>query len=79
VIQQKLDRRLAATRDANPTKDVLIGADTIVIRHCIPISAPTPPDRRPSVPKAAPEGSPNLQNYLLRKGRDNASMRLANT
>jgi len=49
-------------------KDVLIGEDTIVIRHCIPISAPSTPDRRPSAPGS--EGSPNPQNYLLRKERD---------
>ena len=54
-------------------KDVLIGEDTIVIRHCIPISAPSTPDRRPSAP--GPEGSPNPQNYLLRKGRDHRSLR----
>jgi site-specific DNA recombinase len=49
-------------------KDVLVGDDTIVIRHCIPIAAP-PPDRAPPAP-GRPESVPNTQNYLLRKGSD---------
>ena len=48
-------------------KDVLIGDDDIVIRHCIPIAAPSPPDRTsPALGRS--ENSPNPQSYLLRKG-----------
>jgi site-specific DNA recombinase len=43
-------------------KDVLVGKDTITIRHSIPI---------PSVPPQNGESEvPHEQNYLLRKGRD---------
>jgi site-specific DNA recombinase len=50
-------------------KDVLVGDDDIVIRHCIPIAAPPPPDRAPPAP-VRPESSPNGQSYLLRKWGD---------
>ena len=48
-------------------KDVLIGDDTLVIRHCIPIVAPSPPGGAPPAAGNA-GGTPNSQNYLLRKG-----------
>lgn len=48
-------------------KEVLIGDDTIVIRHCIPIAAPPPPDRTPPTSDAG-RGSRNPQSYLLRSG-----------
>jgi site-specific DNA recombinase len=48
-------------------KEVLIGDDTIVIRHCIPVAAPPPPGRLPPSPDRR-GGSPNAQNYLLRSG-----------
>ena len=49
-------------------KDVLVGDDTITIRHSIPIpSAPPPNDG------SQPEGP----NYLLCKGRDYTSLRCA--
>jgi site-specific DNA recombinase len=47
-------------------KEVLIGDDTITIRHCIPVAAP-PPDRLPPTP-GRPAGSPGSGNYLLRSG-----------
>src|SRR6516162_3957435 len=50
-------------------KEVLIGDDTIVIRHCIPITAAPPPDGVPPSPGRT-EGSPASRNYLLRKGSD---------
>ena len=48
-------------------KEVLIGDDTIVIRHCIPITAAVPPDD-PAPASGRPEGTPTARNYLLRKG-----------
>ena len=50
-------------------KDVLIGDDTLVIRHCIPIVAPSPSGGAPPAAGNA-GGTPNSQNYLLRKGSD---------
>ena len=50
-------------------KDVLIGDDTLVIRHCIPIAAPSPSGGTPPAAGNA-GGTPNSQNYLLRKGSD---------
>ena len=49
-------------------KEVLIGDDTILIRHCIPIPAAPPPDHTPI--SGSPGGTPVGRNYLLRKGRD---------
>ena len=48
-------------------KDVLVGEDTITIRHSIPIPS-TPPQNGGSE-------APNSENYLLRKRRDRASLR----
>src|SRR5580658_2497114 len=50
-------------------KEVLIGDDTIVIRHCIPVTAAPPPDD-PAPASGRPEGTPTARNYLLRKGSD---------
>src|ERR1039458_2984377 len=50
-------------------KEVLIGDDTIVIRHCIPLAAPSSPAGAPPTP-GRPEGVQNAQSYLLRKGSD---------
>src|SRR5215472_10925988 len=55
-------------------KDVLIGDDTLVIRHCIPIVAPTPSGGAPPAAGNA-GGTPNSQNYLLRKGSGTAALR----
>ena len=48
-------------------KEILIGDDTIVIRHCIPLTAPPPADGNPPAP-GRPENIPVPRNYLLRKG-----------
>ena len=48
-------------------KDVLIGDDALVIRHCIPIVGPSPSGGAPPAAGNA-GGTPNSQNYLLRKG-----------
>jgi site-specific DNA recombinase len=55
-------------------KDVLVGDDDIVIRHCIPIAAPCPPDRTPPAPDR-PGSSPSAQSYLLRNGSGNSPLR----
>jgi site-specific DNA recombinase len=48
-------------------KEVVVGIDSITIRHCIPLphSAPTPPEMTPP-PRASG------QNYLLRTGGSNS-------
>ena len=46
-------------------KDVLVGEDTITIRHSIPIPSSPPQNGGPA--------DPNGPNYLLRKGRDFAA------
>jgi hypothetical protein len=43
-------------------KDVLVGDNTIIIRHSIPVS-PAPPQNGGSLPRP-----PDGQSYLLRKG-----------
>ena len=49
-------------------KEVLVGDDTIVIRHCIPI--PLVPPHNGSPPSASrPEDAAGSQSYLLRSGR----------
>jgi site-specific DNA recombinase len=48
-------------------KDILIGDDTIVIRHCIPIGLALPPHSGPATPGRA-DGAPGGQSYLLRSG-----------
>src|SRR6202167_5525166 len=50
-------------------KDVLIGDDTITIRHSIPVSQGSP---RGSCPPPSQAGG---QNYLLCKGRDHSALR----
>jgi site-specific DNA recombinase len=48
-------------------KDILIGEDTIVIRHCIPVGwAPTPDSSPP--PPSRPHGASRGQSLLLRSG-----------
>ena len=49
-------------------KEVLIGDDTITIRHCIPVTAPPPHRLPPTAGRAA--GSLGTGNYLLRSGSD---------
>ena len=48
-------------------KDILIGEDSIVIRHCIPVSLAPPPDSGPPSPGKS-QGMPGGQSYLLRSG-----------
>ena len=48
-------------------KDILIGDDTIVIRHCIPIGLVPPPDSGPTTPGRAHDTSDG-RSFLLRSG-----------
>jgi len=48
-------------------KDILIGDDTLVIRHCIPIGLASPPGSGTPTP-GKPQGLPNDRSYLLRSG-----------
>jgi len=48
-------------------KDILIGDDTIVIRHCIPIGSAPPPQGDPATPNRA-SGTPGGRSFLLRSG-----------
>ena len=48
-------------------KDILIGDDTIVIRHCIPVGSAPPPQSDPATPGRAP-GTPGGPSLLLRSG-----------
>jgi site-specific DNA recombinase len=49
-------------------KEVLIGDDTIVIRHSIPVASTPSPGGGPPAP-SRPESAPSSQSYLLRSGR----------
>jgi site-specific DNA recombinase len=53
-------------------KDVLIGDDRIVIRHCIPVGNASPPDNGSPTPERRPE-TQNDRSYLLRSGSNLAS------
>ena len=55
-------------------KDILIGDDTIVIRHCIPVGLASPPDSGPPHP-GRPQGTSGGQSYLLRSGSNNPALR----
>jgi site-specific DNA recombinase len=48
-------------------KDILIGDDTIIIRHCIPIGSAPPPQNGPATPGRAHD-TPRGQSLLLRSG-----------
>jgi site-specific DNA recombinase len=48
-------------------KDILIGDDTIIIRHCIPVGLGPPPDSGPATPGRS-HNTPGSQSYLLRSG-----------
>src|SRR5581483_2984120 len=54
-------------------KDVLIGDDSLVIRHCIPIGAPPPSDGTPPAAGRI-ESASKSTNYLLRKGSNNTTL-----
>ena len=49
-------------------KEVLVGEETIVIRHSIPLSSKPPNDSDPQPPPSGP-GAPDDRSYLLRSGR----------
>jgi site-specific DNA recombinase len=53
-------------------KEILIGDDTIVIRHCIPLGHSSPPDSGSHTADSR-EKAANRQNYLLRSGSDFAA------
>jgi site-specific DNA recombinase len=55
-------------------KEVLVGDDNIVIRHCIPATSTPPPDNGPPAP-SPPNGRPDNQSYLLRTGSQRAALR----
>jgi len=48
-------------------KEILIGDDTIVIRHCIQIASTPPSSGGPLAPSKL-DGTPSAQSYLLRSG-----------
>lgn len=50
-------------------KDVLVGDDNIVIRHCIPAMSTLPPDNGSPAP-SQPKSRTDNQSYLLRTGGD---------
>ena len=51
-------------------KEILVGDDTIIIRHCIPVaSGPRQNDGSPPTPGGA-DSAPRDRSYLLRKGSD---------
>ena len=54
-------------------KEVLIGNDTIIIRHCIPIAS-TPPANGGQPPPSRPDGTPTGLSYLLRKGSERTAL-----
>jgi site-specific DNA recombinase len=54
-------------------KEILIGDDTIVIRHCIPIGSFPPPQGGPATPKCA-SGTPGGRSLLLRSGSDQSDL-----
>jgi site-specific DNA recombinase len=49
-------------------KEVLVGEETIVIRHSIPLSSKPPNDNDPK-PSPSGSGAPDNTSYLLRSGR----------
>ena len=55
-------------------KEILIGDDTMVIRHCIPIASTPPSSGGPPAPSRL-DGAPSAQNYLLRSGSNRRSLR----
>ncbi len=57
-------------------KEVLVGEDTIVIRHCISIPSVPPHDGSPP-PASRPDGATGGESYLLRSGRGRPALRRA--
>src|SRR5712691_3966366 len=54
-------------------KEVLVGDDTIVIRHCIPVPS-TPPDGSDSPPPIRSDEPGVNRSYLLRSGSDHTTL-----
>ena len=54
-------------------KEILIGDDSILIRHCIPVGLASPPDSGSPTPNPA-RGTPGGQSYLLRSGSDHSAL-----
>jgi site-specific DNA recombinase len=57
-------------------KEILIGNDNIVIRHCIPIASTPPSSGGPPAPSRS-DGTPSAQSYLLRSGSTYLTLRRA--
>ena len=53
-------------------KEILIGDESIIVRHSTPVSQP-PNDNQKSAPSQS--GKPGDQSYLLRSGRDDPTLR----
>jgi site-specific DNA recombinase len=57
-------------------KEVVVGQDSITIRHSIPKAMPSTGGNMDSTgPLGSPEHAQSNQSYLLSSGRDSASMR----
>jgi hypothetical protein len=50
-------------------KEILVGTDTITLRHSIPIPQSAPESNGPSNPAAGVTGLNSAECYLLRSGR----------
>jgi site-specific DNA recombinase len=57
-------------------KDILIGDDSIVIRHCIPVGLESPPDTGAPTPGGRQRATGG-QSYLLRSGSNRTTLRRA--
>src|SRR5216684_3867287 len=68
---RRLMSRSASESSGFVVKDVLVGDNTITIRHSIPV--PSGPPQNGGSPPSRPDG----QNYLLRKGSERAALRRA--
>ena len=55
-------------------KEILIGDDNIVIRHCIPIASTPPSSGGPPAPSRS-DGTPSAPSYLLRSGSNLVGLR----
>ena len=53
-------------------KEILVGEDTIIIRHSVPVTSPPPDEKSPKYSKSDRSKS---DSYLLRSGRDYSSLR----
>jgi site-specific DNA recombinase len=56
-------------------KDILIGDDRIVIRHCIPVGATSPASSSGAPTSGRPQGARSGQSYLLRSGSNHPALR----